>query len=211
MHAAALISVTFSAALVVAQGTQDAPQTSGNPTGVVFEAALPAEAFSGKDALNGNIKGSIRAEAPPDGVGVKFTVHFENLPKEGGPFAYHLHAAPVSQDGNCTNTMGHLDPFGRGEQPPCDGSAPQTCQVGDLAGKHGKVTQDPFDAEYVDPFASLKEDDQAFFGSRSFVVHFGNTTRITCANFAKKDAPVSEDSDNTTSDTESMARLRRRS
>ena len=33
--------------------------------------------------------------------------------------------------------MGHLDPFDRGEQPPCDSSEPASCQVGDLSGKHG--------------------------------------------------------------------------
>lgn len=28
---------------------------------------------------------------------------------------YHLHAAPVPADGNCTGTLGHVDPFIRGE------------------------------------------------------------------------------------------------
>ncbi len=28
---------------------------------------------------------------------------------------YHLHAAPVPTDGNCTGTLGHVDPFLRGE------------------------------------------------------------------------------------------------
>jgi hypothetical protein len=102
---------------------------------------------------------------------------------------YHLHVDPAV-DGNCTTTGAHLDPFNRGEKPPCDASVPASCQVGDLSGKHGKISADPFHAEYIDPFASLKEGDAAFFGNRSFVIHYANTTRITCANFAKVDAPV---------------------
>ncbi|KAK2626561.1 hypothetical protein QTJ16_003736 [Diplocarpon rosae] len=67
---------------------------------------------------------------------------------------------------------------------PCDASLPQTCQTGDLSGKHGKITQDPFVASYSDGFASTLEGIGAFFGNRSFVIHFANKTRITCANFA---------------------------
>lgn len=102
----------------------------------------------------------------------------------------------MPQDGNCTQALAHLDPFNRGEKPPCDASSPQTCQVGDLSGKYGKVTQSPFEAEYVDPFTSLKDGDQSFFGNRSFVFHFGNTTRITCANFAKVDVDNDDNSPN---------------
>ncbi|PHH85800.1 hypothetical protein CDD83_11149 [Cordyceps sp. RAO-2017] len=185
MRAASLFAASLSAGLAAAQATQDAPKISGNPTDVVYKASLPDQAFFTKGSLDGNVKGSITAQAPEDGVGVKFSVRFENIPKEGGPFIYHIHVNPVV-DGNCTKTLTHLDPFNRGEKPPCDASAPQTCQVGDLSGKYGSVTQDPFVAEYVDPFTSLKEGDQAFFGNRSFVFHFGNTTRITCANFVKE-------------------------
>lgn len=96
---------------------------------------------------------------------------------------YHIHAHPVPSDGNCTGTLAHLDPFIRGENPPCDTSLPQTCQVGDLSGKYGKVTSDPFQAFYVDEFASTLPGLGSFFGNRSLTVHFGNTTRITCANF----------------------------
>jgi hypothetical protein len=53
---------------------------------------------------------------------------------------YHIHAYAVPADGNCSGTLGHLDPFVRGESPPCDPTQPQTCQVGDLSGKHGNIT-----------------------------------------------------------------------
>lgn len=59
--------------------------------------------------------------------------------------------------------------------------------MGDLSGKHGKVEltngNPTYTATYTDNFASTKNGIGAFFGNRSFVFHFGNTTRITCANF----------------------------
>ena len=98
--------------------------------------------------------------------------------------AYHIHVAPVPSSGNCTDTLAHLDPFVRGEDPVCDAALPQTCQVGDLSGKHGKITSDPFVATYTDPYVTTIEGLGSYFGNRSFVVHFANKTRITCANFA---------------------------
>ena len=57
---------------------------------------------------------------------------------------YHIHDQPVPADGNCTGTKAHLDPYIRGEKPPCDPTMPQMCQVGDLSGKHGNITASPF-------------------------------------------------------------------
>ncbi len=99
--------------------------------------------------------------------------------------AYHIHVNPVPGDGNCTNTLAHLDPYIRGEDPVCNANLSQTCQVGDLSGKHGKITSDPFEARYTEWYASTVDGIGAFFGNRSLVVHFGNKTRITCANFVK--------------------------
>lgn len=78
-----------------------------------------------------------------------------------------------------------MDPFQRGDKPACDSSDTASCQVGDLSGKYGKITHDPFTAEFVDPFTSTTEGAPAFFGDRSFVIHYANGTRLTCANFAK--------------------------
>ncbi len=55
--------------------------------------------------------------------------------------------------------------------------------MGDLSGKFGKISTDPFVAEYSDSFASTTPGIGAYFGNRSFVIHFPNKTRITCANF----------------------------
>lgn len=91
--------------------------------------------------------------------------------------------APVPEDGNCTETLAHLDPFIRGEDPPCNPETPEACEVGDLSSKHGKADSDPFEITFNDPYASLVEGTGAFFGNRSLVIHFANKTRITCANF----------------------------
>ncbi|PBP28277.1 superoxide dismutase [Diplocarpon rosae] len=155
-----------------------------NPVGKVYVAVLPEQEWNNPQDPRGNVKGSISATANPDGIGVSFAVKFENLPTSGGPFLYHIHDAPVPADGNCTTTLAHADPYIRGETSACDASLPQTCQTGDLSGKHGKITQDPFVASYSDGFASTLEGIGAFFGNRSFVIHFANKTRITCANFA---------------------------
>lgn len=162
----------------------DATVVTNNPVGPVYAAVLPETEFFNPKDPRGNVKGGISATAGPNGVGVAFTINFSNLPTSGGPFPYHLHVAPVNSSGSCASTLAHLDPFIRGEQPPCDPKKPETCQVGDLSGKYGKITTDPFTAFYVDPYASLVPGLGSFFGNRSFVVHFGNTTRITCASFA---------------------------
>ncbi|KAJ9660955.1 hypothetical protein H2201_006683 [Coniosporium apollinis] len=64
-----------------------------------------------------------------------------------------------------------------GEETPCDATAPQTCQVGDLGGKHGNITSGSFHAAYTDLYASLVPGVGSFFGNRSVVVHFANTMR----------------------------------
>ncbi|KAK5990737.1 Cell surface Cu-only superoxide dismutase [Cladobotryum mycophilum] len=176
----------LSTALVGSVMAQEATITTNNPAGIIYKGTLPEKPFFAQAAISGNVKGSITAETPADGKGVKFTVKFENLPKEGGPFTYHLHVEPAT-DGNCTSTLGHLDPFNVGETHVCDASKPAECQVGDLSGKHGKITSDPFTAEYTDLYASTQETSDAYFGDRSFVVHYANKTRLTCANFVKQD------------------------
>lgn len=76
----------LSAGLVGTVSAVDAPHVSGNPLDVAYKATLPEKPFFSEAALDGNVKGSIYAQAPQDGTGLKFTVKFENLPKEGGPF-----------------------------------------------------------------------------------------------------------------------------
>jgi hypothetical protein len=116
--------------------------------------------------------------------------------------AYHIHEKPVPADGNCTGTGAHLDPYKRGETPPCDASKPETCQTGDLAGKHGKITSRDFSTKYAtspfftawlerlltrtrytDLYLATLPESASYFGHLSVVFHFANKTRISCANF----------------------------
>lgn len=163
---------------------------TNNPLGKEAVAVLPENSFFTSGSLNGNVKGSIKAMSGANGVGVDFEVSFSNLPTEGGPFTYHLHVDPVDASGNCTNTLAHLDPFIRGEDPACNSTTPATCQVGDLSGKYGKITSDPFTAKFHDNFTAVSEGPGSYFLNRSVVVHFANKTRITCANFTVLDCPV---------------------
>lgn len=204
-----LVAAIF--ALVGAQTTTEpitgtlgnATTVEDNPPGIIYTATLPTTEFFNPEDPRGNVKGSVSATANPNGIGVSFSVTFSNLPTSGGPFLYHIHAAPVPEDGNCTGTLGHLDPFIRGETPPCDAELPQTCQVGDLSGKNGKISSDPFTASYSDDFASTVDGLGSFFGNRSVTLHFGNKTRITCANFTLVGTTVggSNDSEPTTTST----------
>ncbi|KAI1470280.1 uncharacterized protein F4812DRAFT_416933 [Daldinia caldariorum] len=162
----------------------DAAAITGNPIGKTAIATLPEQPFW-KGSLNGNVQGSVVAKSGLNGEGVDYEISFSNLPQEGGPFIYHIHVAPVPEDGNCTGTLAHLDQYIRGEDPACDSSRPASCQQGDLSGKYGKIqSSEPFTAKFHDPYTSLKEGDGAYFGNRSVVFHFANKTRITCANFA---------------------------
>jgi len=95
--------------------------------------------------------------------------------------------APVPENGNCTATLAHLDPFVRGEDPVCDKALPQTCQTGDLSGKWGNIEagNDTFSLQAEDLFSSTLEGLGSFFGNRSIVFHYANKTRVSCANFEK--------------------------
>lgn len=68
----------------------------------------------------------------------------------------------MPDDGNCTSTGPHLDPFERGEVPGCDSDLPQTCQVGDLAGKHGAIvttdSETTYQTSYTDDFTAVSKD-----------------------------------------------------
>ncbi len=132
---AALLSLTLAAAQAITGQLGDAPIATNNPAGVSYQAVLLKKNTTG-------IRGYVTGTSNGNGTGVQFNVNLFGFPdeKENGPFIYHIHALPVPSDGNCTGTLAHLDPFVRGETPPCDPTQPQTCQVGDLSGKHGNIT-----------------------------------------------------------------------
>ncbi|KAI4214493.1 MAG: hypothetical protein LQ351_002910 [Letrouitia transgressa] len=155
----------------------DAAIVNGNPLGVTYTATLP-------NRPDTNIRGYISGTSNSNGTGVNFNINLSGFPSPSlGPFLYHVHDQPVPADGNCTKTLAHLDPYIRGEDPPCDPTQPATCQSGDLSGKHGKISTDPFQATYLDLYLSTAAGPGSFFGNRSVVIHTANKTRLTCANF----------------------------
>ncbi|KAK8240280.1 superoxide dismutase, partial [Phyllosticta capitalensis] len=153
----------------------DAIENLNNPPATVYQAVL--------DQPKVSVRGTVVASSVGPGLPVQIQVNIAGLPAEGGPFLYHVHDQPVPPDGNCTKTLAHLDPFIRGEKPPCNPKKPATCQVGDLSGKHGNITGQAFSANYPDVYLSLVPGVGDFIGNRSIVFHYANLTRITCANF----------------------------
>jgi len=174
---AAVSSIALASAQVTGQ-LGNAVIASGLPIGASYQAVLPNSNTTG-------IRGQITGTTNGNGTGVSWNVNFFGFPSEAafGPFIYHIHAFPVPSNGNCTGTLAHLDPFIRGESPPCDPTHPATCQVGDLSGKHGNITTSPFQTTYLDLYTSTQPGVGSFFGNRSIVIHSSNTTRLTCANF----------------------------
>ncbi|MCJ1314288.1 hypothetical protein MMC25_007968 [Agyrium rufum] len=156
---------------------------TNNPA-ATYQAILPTTEF---DSATGTvITGTVLASTNADGTGVTFSLNLAGFPSvaEYGPFVYHIHELPVPADGNCTSTMAHLDPTARGELHACEVEAPQTCQAGDLAGKHGNITTPTWTVSYSELYLSTTPGSPYFFGDKSIVFHSSNATRLTCANFS---------------------------
>ncbi|KAL8859362.1 MAG: hypothetical protein Q9178_004040 [Gyalolechia marmorata] len=155
----------------------DAEIVDDNVPGVTYTAFLPNRTTS-------NLRGFVAGTSNANGTGVNFAISVSGFPDESlGPFMYHIHDQPVPANGNCSATLAHLDPYIRGEVPPCDPTHPETCQSGDLSGKHGNVSGDPFNTAYLDLYLSTHQGPASFFGNRSIVFHTRNATRLNCANF----------------------------
>lgn len=160
----------------------DAAPILDNPVNATYVAKL----------TGGAVEGFVRATAGAGGKGVDFEVSIKSVTGDLKPAGYHIHDAPVTTD--CASTLAHLDPYQRGAATPCDATKPETCEVGDLAGKHGKIDVVPYSKSYNDLYASTKPGIGAFFGNRSIVIHAGDEakTRIACANFVLEAAEESE-------------------
>ncbi|KAI5953892.1 SOD4 [Candida margitis] len=133
-----------------------------------------------KKKATSDVTGTITFEPATNGS-VLVKVDVEGLPSSGGPFPYHIHELPVPADGNCTGTKMHLNPYGGNE----NATTPQGKEAGDLAGRHGKIQGQSFSTEYVDNYISLNPDSKTYFGNLSVVIHFANSSRITCSNLTE--------------------------
>lgn len=149
-----------------------APITNDSPQGVSYKAT-----FKPNDKYN--ISGTVKFSATTNGS-FWVEVAIKDLPSlETNAFPYHVHVKPVPTDGNCTATLGHLNPY--------NGTVNATTaagkEAGDLAGKHGNLVGPSFETSYIDEFLSLNPSDPAFVGNnRSVVIHDIANNRLTCAN-----------------------------
>jgi len=173
------------------------PPTEGSPTNVTgalgdakeYKSQSQDKTYAVQFSTKG-LSGGITFNPTPD-QGVKVVVAIYGLPDVGGPFSYHVHDQPVPSDGNCTGTKAHLDPFIRGQVIHCDPKRPESCEVGDLSGKHGKIpisSNGTYTSTYTDYYITLDQGVGAFIGNRSVVIHTNDTKRYACA-----DIEVQED------------------
>lgn len=173
-----LFSLAASCAVVMGDA---APVVTDSPEGAKYVANFDT-----------SIQGSVKFTSASNGS-VLVDLDLENLPSSGGPFTYHIHAAPVPSDGNCTGTKLHLDPY-KGNPNATD---PSELEVGDLSARHNPIEGTSIDKSFVDQYISLNEDDKAFIGGLSVTVHFKNNSRLACANITEESStPVATASEN---------------
>jgi Cu/Zn superoxide dismutase len=172
--ALATFAVAASAQYIQARDATDAPITYGNSASMMWQATLMSDKVQHAEF---NFTGS------SNGTGVSVSACFHGISaSEPGPYAYHIHVKPVPADLNCTAAGGHLNPYNT-TAIPCDSTQPQTCEVGDLSGKHSKVpVGEMYCTSYVDNYLSVVESNPAYIGGRSVVIHNSNNTRIACGN-----------------------------
>ncbi|KAF9586386.1 hypothetical protein BGW38_005817 [Lunasporangiospora selenospora] len=110
------------------------------------------------------------------------TTKFAKSPTGG--FEYHIHERPVGPNNNCSATGDHLDPTKVGVAIKCNPAKPESCQEGDLSGKHGDFMATESGSL---PWITYKDYQLRFSGKettiagRSIVIH-NNVTRVACAN-----------------------------
>jgi len=116
-------------------------------------------------------------------VGVTLTVTGLDTVMPLVDHAYHIHTHPISSDGNCSSALGHLSPNGIPDKPACNHEMPQTCQEGDLAGKHGLLPagHNIVQMQFEDAFIKFQPENESILG-RSVVIHGLNGVRLACGN-----------------------------
>ncbi|EGV61775.1 hypothetical protein CANTEDRAFT_108128 [Yamadazyma tenuis ATCC 10573] len=164
------ILLALAAALVTAG---EAPKIKKNPADVVAVADFPS---GGPQKILGNVVFTAKK-----GKAVNVYIDVTKLPKEGGPFQYHIHQQPIGANGDCEASGTHLNPYKA--SPDCDSQKTDAfCQVGDLSGKHGWIDTTCFETKYDDPYLSLNTKSKSNIIGKAIVFHFANLTKFACAN-----------------------------
>ncbi|GMF07097.1 unnamed protein product [[Candida] boidinii] len=159
----------------------------------------PAYSIARADFDNDSVHGVIEFATAVNGT-VKVHLDVTGLPKEGGPFYYHIHKYPVDEEyarqnglGLCEETGTHFNPY-NAPAIECDSwDDDSMCQVGDLSGKHGWFNSTCVEFEYYDPYISLNPANKAYIGGTSVNFHFANMTRIICGNIEMVSSSVMND------------------
>ncbi|KAK6890794.1 Cell surface superoxide dismutase [Cu-Zn] 6 [Candida tropicalis] len=149
-----------------------APKIKKNPKNVVAIADFP---FGGNKQVTGNVVFTAK-----QGKHVNVHIDMTGLPKNEGPFYYHIHERSVPGDGNCEAVGLHFNPYNA--SPECEEQKNDAyCQVGDLSGKHGLINTTCFELKYIDPYLSLNRKSKSYIIGKSLVFHYPNMTKIACA------------------------------
>lgn len=157
--------------------------TRGSEEGTPNKGQVAYVHFFGKNHVNGLI--TFIGYSNPASVKVSVLID-SGLNNVTGMYPYHVHIAPVNEQGNCTSTLGHLDPgnFGKVTNYKCNPTTPDKCEVGDLSGKYGDLRGSRIgsihDVQYFDKFLGWTGDNG--ITGRSVVIHFPNGTRMACGN-----------------------------
>ena len=94
----------------------------------------------------------------------------------------------MPSDGDCAATGGVLDVNECGTTHTCDPTEPQSCQIGDLSGKHGQIMPNVYGgygAEYIDDFIATFSGVRIYIGDKSVLVLDNNGTTLGCANITE--------------------------
>lgn len=156
-----------------------AAKIKSNPADIIAIADFPG---SGDKSVKGNIVFTAK-----QGKFVNVHVDMTGLPKEGGPFQYHIHEFAVPENGDCEAAGKHFNPYNA--SPNCDAQKNDAyCQVGDLSGKHGWIDTTCFETKYDDKFLSLNGKSKSNILGRAVVFHYDNLTKFACANIEVADS-----------------------
>jgi hypothetical protein len=139
--------------------------------------------------FTGDVTGSVNATANDDGRGVKYSINVSGFNGKIGPFPWHIHEHKV-EGGDCKTALAHQNLNHVDPEKKCDTNAPETCENGDMSGKHGKISALMYGgflnyaAQFVDLYTSTNSDHPAYIGNLSIVIHLPDKSRLACANFA---------------------------
>ncbi|KAJ2499733.1 hypothetical protein GGI11_007935 [Coemansia sp. RSA 2049] len=159
------------------------------------------------DWADANVKGkTVNGDftfRPDSDGGLTLYVSASGLTK-GAKYPFHIHTNFVPTNGNCTGTLGHLNPYNINTTTgvyKCDPSNIQTtCEIGDLSGIFGSMVGDAdgkFDAKFDATLLSFSGKTSIL--DRSVVIHNSAGDRVACGNIT---AYVLDDGDNDNSDSE---------